>query len=97
MPLCSMAPCTLLHVVMPVASNISWQQGESPVQTLRDGSVVKQLLFAQGQMRLGGAVGRPRSTWRDRAVAALSPIITSRLAGWGGWGGAGLSAVAFPL
>eukprot|EP00955_Chlamydomonas_euryale_P008824 94157-Chlamydomonas_euryale.AAC.3 len=32
--------------------------------------------------RMPDAVGRPRSTWRDRAVAALCPVLASRLAGW---------------
>eukprot|EP00955_Chlamydomonas_euryale_P065103 359155-Chlamydomonas_euryale.AAC.7 len=27
-----------------------------------------------------------RSTWRDRALAALRPVLTSRLAGWGWYG-----------
>eukprot|EP00955_Chlamydomonas_euryale_P060749 357811-Chlamydomonas_euryale.AAC.5 len=35
---------------------------------------------------VGGVVGRPRFTWQDRAVAALSPVLTSWLAGWGGMG-----------
>eukprot|EP00955_Chlamydomonas_euryale_P056551 356460-Chlamydomonas_euryale.AAC.8 len=47
-----------------------------------DESMVKQLLFAEGLVGLGGVVGRPRSTWRDRAFAALRPVLTSRLAGW---------------
>eukprot|EP00955_Chlamydomonas_euryale_P037396 350746-Chlamydomonas_euryale.AAC.1 len=51
-----------------------------------DGSVVKQLLFAEGLVGLGGVVGRPRSTWRDRAFAALIPALTSRSAGWGWYG-----------
>eukprot|EP00955_Chlamydomonas_euryale_P046223 353367-Chlamydomonas_euryale.AAC.2 len=37
-----------------------------------EGSVVKQLLFAEGLVGLGGVVGRPHCKWRDRAVAALS-------------------------
>eukprot|EP00955_Chlamydomonas_euryale_P059976 357557-Chlamydomonas_euryale.AAC.5 len=45
-----------------------------------DESVVKQLLFAEGLVGLGGVVGRPRSTWRDRAVAALRPVLTPQLA-----------------
>eukprot|EP00955_Chlamydomonas_euryale_P014576 156595-Chlamydomonas_euryale.AAC.2 len=48
-----------------------------------DESVVKQLLFAEGLVGLGGVVGMPRSAWRDRAFAALRPVLTSRLAGWG--------------
>eukprot|EP00955_Chlamydomonas_euryale_P009007 96320-Chlamydomonas_euryale.AAC.6 len=32
----------------------------------------------------GGVVGRPRSAWRDRASAALRPLLTSRLVGWYG-------------
>eukprot|EP00955_Chlamydomonas_euryale_P101658 365362-Chlamydomonas_euryale.AAC.13 len=46
-------------------------------------SVVKQLLFAEGLVGLSGVVGRPRSTWRGRAFAALRPVLTSRLAAWG--------------
>eukprot|EP00955_Chlamydomonas_euryale_P074745 362120-Chlamydomonas_euryale.AAC.6 len=42
-----------------------------------DGSVVKQLLFAEGLVGLGGAIGRPRSTWCGRALAALHPVLTS--------------------
>eukprot|EP00955_Chlamydomonas_euryale_P104087 365538-Chlamydomonas_euryale.AAC.7 len=44
------------------------------------------LLFAEGLVGLGGVVGRPRSTWRDRALAALRPVLTSRLVWWGGVG-----------
>eukprot|EP00955_Chlamydomonas_euryale_P055639 356174-Chlamydomonas_euryale.AAC.11 len=51
-----------------------------------DEPVVKQLLFAEGLVELGGMVGRPRSIWRDRAMAALHPVLTSRLAGWGWYG-----------
>eukprot|EP00955_Chlamydomonas_euryale_P085655 364132-Chlamydomonas_euryale.AAC.7 len=51
-----------------------------------DGSVLQQLLFAEGLMRLGGVLSRPRSTWRDRALAALRPILMSWLAGWGWYG-----------
>eukprot|EP00955_Chlamydomonas_euryale_P015914 170242-Chlamydomonas_euryale.AAC.7 len=47
------------------------------------GSVVKQLLFAEGLVGVSGVVGRPCSTWRHRAVAALDPVLASRLAGWG--------------
>eukprot|EP00955_Chlamydomonas_euryale_P050167 354470-Chlamydomonas_euryale.AAC.35 len=36
-------------------------------------------------MELGG-VGRPCSMWRDRAVAALSPVPMLPLAGWGWYG-----------
>eukprot|EP00955_Chlamydomonas_euryale_P078297 363127-Chlamydomonas_euryale.AAC.8 len=49
-------------------------------------SVVKQLLFAEGLVGLGGGVGRPCSTWRDRALAALRLVLTPRLAGWGWYG-----------
>eukprot|EP00955_Chlamydomonas_euryale_P073083 361616-Chlamydomonas_euryale.AAC.4 len=49
-------------------------------------SVVKQLLFAEGLVGLGGVVVRPRSTWRDRALATLLPVVTPRLAGWGWYG-----------
>eukprot|EP00955_Chlamydomonas_euryale_P069659 360527-Chlamydomonas_euryale.AAC.7 len=50
--------------------------------------MVKQPLFDEGLVRLGAKVGSPRSTWQDMAVAALSPVLTSRLVGWGGvgWG-----------
>eukprot|EP00955_Chlamydomonas_euryale_P086881 364253-Chlamydomonas_euryale.AAC.18 len=51
-----------------------------------DESVVKQLLFAEGLVGLGGMVGRPRSTRQDRALAALRPVLTSRLAGWAWYG-----------
>eukprot|EP00955_Chlamydomonas_euryale_P088371 364372-Chlamydomonas_euryale.AAC.7 len=47
-----------------------------------------QLLFAEGLVGLSGVVGRPRSTRHDRAVAALSPVLTMSLGGvrlvWGG-------------
>eukprot|EP00955_Chlamydomonas_euryale_P049491 354266-Chlamydomonas_euryale.AAC.6 len=56
-----------------------------------DGSVVKQLLFAEGLVGVGGVVVRPRSTRRDKVVAALSP-------GWQGvgvvLGGSGPRAIA---
>eukprot|EP00955_Chlamydomonas_euryale_P048129 353880-Chlamydomonas_euryale.AAC.9 len=51
-----------------------------------DDSVVKQLLFAEGLVGLDGVVDRPRSTWWDRALAALRPVLTSRVAGWGWYG-----------
>eukprot|EP00955_Chlamydomonas_euryale_P046222 353367-Chlamydomonas_euryale.AAC.1 len=38
---------------------------------------------AKGLVGLGGVVGRPRSTWLDRALTALRPVLTSRLAGVG--------------
>eukprot|EP00955_Chlamydomonas_euryale_P077587 362977-Chlamydomonas_euryale.AAC.2 len=44
-------------------------------------SVLKQLLFAEG-----GVVGRPRSTWRNRDLAALPLVLASWLAGWGWYG-----------
>eukprot|EP00955_Chlamydomonas_euryale_P057524 356802-Chlamydomonas_euryale.AAC.2 len=58
------------------------------VARMPDGSVIKQLLFAEGLRELGlsGVVGRLCSTWQDRAFAALSPVLTSRLAGWGWYG-----------
>eukprot|EP00955_Chlamydomonas_euryale_P099072 365193-Chlamydomonas_euryale.AAC.5 len=63
-----------------------------------DESVVKQLLFAEGLVGLGGVVGRPRSTRRDKSSAALRPVLMSRLAGWGlVWGGSGPQAMACPL
>eukprot|EP00955_Chlamydomonas_euryale_P099930 365252-Chlamydomonas_euryale.AAC.17 len=34
----------------------------------------------------GAAPGRPRSTWRDGAFAALRPVLTSPLVGWGWYG-----------
>jgi len=34
----------------------------------------------------GGVVGRPRSTWRERASAALRPVLTSWLARWSWYG-----------
>eukprot|EP00955_Chlamydomonas_euryale_P038129 351002-Chlamydomonas_euryale.AAC.23 len=37
------------------------------VARMPDEPVVKQLLFAEGLVGLGGVVGRPRSTWRNRA------------------------------
>eukprot|EP00955_Chlamydomonas_euryale_P081512 363590-Chlamydomonas_euryale.AAC.9 len=51
------------------------------VASTPDGSVIKQLLFAEGLVGLGGVVSRPRSVWRDKAVAALSPVLMS---GWRG-------------
>eukprot|EP00955_Chlamydomonas_euryale_P059810 357500-Chlamydomonas_euryale.AAC.2 len=51
-----------------------------------DGSAVRQLLFAEGLVGLGGVVGRPRSAWLGTAVAALSPVLTSRLARMGWYG-----------
>eukprot|EP00955_Chlamydomonas_euryale_P007345 77848-Chlamydomonas_euryale.AAC.1 len=56
------------------------------VARMPDGSVVKQLFFAEGLAGLGSMVGRPRSKWRDRASADLRPVLTSRLAGWGWYG-----------
>eukprot|EP00955_Chlamydomonas_euryale_P096672 365026-Chlamydomonas_euryale.AAC.11 len=46
-----------------------------------DESEVKQLLFAEGLLALGGVVGKLRVKWQDRALAALRPVFTSRLAG----------------
>eukprot|EP00955_Chlamydomonas_euryale_P078124 363084-Chlamydomonas_euryale.AAC.6 len=51
-----------------------------------DESVVQQLLFAEELVGLGGVVGRPRSTWRDRASVAVRPVLTSRFAGGVGTG-----------
>eukprot|EP00955_Chlamydomonas_euryale_P053797 355617-Chlamydomonas_euryale.AAC.18 len=48
--------------------------------------MVKQLLFAEGLVGLGGVVGRPRSTWWDRAVAALSRYSRPGLQGGVGMG-----------
>eukprot|EP00955_Chlamydomonas_euryale_P089460 364467-Chlamydomonas_euryale.AAC.7 len=56
------------------------------VARMPNGSVVKQLLFAEGLVGLGGVVGRPLCTEWDRAVAALSLVLTPRLAGWGCYG-----------
>eukprot|EP00955_Chlamydomonas_euryale_P039188 351323-Chlamydomonas_euryale.AAC.11 len=53
------------------------------VARMSDGSVVKQLLFAEGLVGMGGVVGMSRSTWGDRAVEILSPVLMSRLARWG--------------
>eukprot|EP00955_Chlamydomonas_euryale_P050864 354687-Chlamydomonas_euryale.AAC.2 len=79
------------------------------VARMPDGSLVKQQFFVEGMVGPGGVVGRPRSRWRDRAVAALrtdlvsvgevglvwgdprwdgdvaalSPVLSSQLAGWG--------------
>eukprot|EP00955_Chlamydomonas_euryale_P066321 359517-Chlamydomonas_euryale.AAC.10 len=53
------------------------------VAGMPDESMVQQLLFAEGLVGLGGMVGRPRSTWRDMALSALRPVLTSRLAGRG--------------
>eukprot|EP00955_Chlamydomonas_euryale_P100721 365303-Chlamydomonas_euryale.AAC.8 len=39
------------------------------------------LLCAEGLVGLSAVVGRPRSKWRDRAFAVLSPVLTSWLAG----------------
>eukprot|EP00955_Chlamydomonas_euryale_P081043 363517-Chlamydomonas_euryale.AAC.2 len=38
-----------------------------------DEFVVRQLLFAEGLVSLGGVVDMPRPTWRDGALAALRP------------------------
>eukprot|EP00955_Chlamydomonas_euryale_P063034 358532-Chlamydomonas_euryale.AAC.5 len=51
-----------------------------------DESVVKQLLFAEGLVALGGVVRRPRPALMGRVSAALCPVLTSRLAGWGWYG-----------
>eukprot|EP00955_Chlamydomonas_euryale_P063980 358826-Chlamydomonas_euryale.AAC.22 len=56
------------------------------VARMPDGSMVKRLLFAEGLAGLGGVVGRPCSTWRDRVLAAMRPVLTSRLAGKGSYG-----------
>eukprot|EP00955_Chlamydomonas_euryale_P022966 242415-Chlamydomonas_euryale.AAC.3 len=57
------------------------------VARMPDESVVKQLLFAERLVGLGGVIiSRPRSTWWERALAALRPILTSWLAGWGWYG-----------
>eukprot|EP00955_Chlamydomonas_euryale_P083560 363869-Chlamydomonas_euryale.AAC.28 len=56
------------------------------VDRMPGGSVLKQLLFAKGRVGLGGVVGRPHYTWRDRALAALRRV--SR-AGWRGGVGMG--------
>eukprot|EP00955_Chlamydomonas_euryale_P065245 359188-Chlamydomonas_euryale.AAC.12 len=50
------------------------------VSRMPDGSVGKQLLLLKRWW--DWVAGRPRSTWRDRAVAALSPDLSSRTAGW---------------
>eukprot|EP00955_Chlamydomonas_euryale_P101805 365375-Chlamydomonas_euryale.AAC.4 len=47
-----------------------------------DGSVVKQLLFAEVQVGQGGWQAALHVAW-DRAVAGLSPILMSRVAGLG--------------
>eukprot|EP00955_Chlamydomonas_euryale_P008904 95198-Chlamydomonas_euryale.AAC.9 len=39
-----------------------------------DGSVVKQLLLVEGLVGPGELVSKPRSTWRDMAVAAMSAV-----------------------
>eukprot|EP00955_Chlamydomonas_euryale_P056552 356460-Chlamydomonas_euryale.AAC.9 len=54
------------------------------VARVPDESVGKQLLFSERRVGLGGMVGRPRPTWRNRALAALRLAITSRLARGGG-------------
>eukprot|EP00955_Chlamydomonas_euryale_P049266 354212-Chlamydomonas_euryale.AAC.17 len=51
-----------------------------------DQSVVKQLFFAEGLVCLDGVVGRPLSTWRDRALVALRPVLTCQLRGGVGMG-----------
>eukprot|EP00955_Chlamydomonas_euryale_P076864 362807-Chlamydomonas_euryale.AAC.4 len=56
------------------------------VAWMPNGPVIQQQLFAEGLVGLGGVVGRPRSTWQDRTFAALSPVLKSRLAGWGRYG-----------
>eukprot|EP00955_Chlamydomonas_euryale_P115762 366375-Chlamydomonas_euryale.AAC.5 len=56
------------------------------VARMPDESTVKHLLFAEGLVGLAGVAGRPRTTWQNRAVAALRPVLTSRLAGWGWYG-----------
>eukprot|EP00955_Chlamydomonas_euryale_P089822 364496-Chlamydomonas_euryale.AAC.6 len=56
------------------------------IARMPDASVVKQLLFADGLIGLGGVVGRLRCTWQDMAVTALHPVLTSWLAGWGWYG-----------
>eukprot|EP00955_Chlamydomonas_euryale_P111004 366031-Chlamydomonas_euryale.AAC.8 len=48
-----------------------------------DESVVKQLLFAEGLVGLGVVVSRPYTTQRNRALAALRPVLTAQMAGWG--------------
>eukprot|EP00955_Chlamydomonas_euryale_P078983 363227-Chlamydomonas_euryale.AAC.8 len=57
-------------------------QGAAEKRRRRGGcaSVVKQLFFAEGLGGLREGVGRPCSTRRDRAVAILSSVLTSRLA-----------------
>eukprot|EP00955_Chlamydomonas_euryale_P079941 363361-Chlamydomonas_euryale.AAC.6 len=68
------------------------------VARLPCGSLVKQLLLAEGLVGLGGVVGRPFSYWQHRAFAALSPALSPPFAGLGlVWGGSGPRAVAFPL
>eukprot|EP00955_Chlamydomonas_euryale_P116890 366444-Chlamydomonas_euryale.AAC.11 len=54
----------------------------SPSNFTRYTTVVKQLLFADGLVGLGGVAMRSRSAGRDRAVAALSPDITPQFADW---------------
>eukprot|EP00955_Chlamydomonas_euryale_P080476 363428-Chlamydomonas_euryale.AAC.7 len=39
------------------------------------GSVVQQLSFAEGLVGPGGVVSRLHLTWRDRAFAALRPVL----------------------
>eukprot|EP00955_Chlamydomonas_euryale_P078298 363127-Chlamydomonas_euryale.AAC.9 len=53
------------------------------VATMPGGSVIKQLSFAEGLVGLGQVVGRPLWTWLYMPVAALSPVLTFWLAGWG--------------
>eukprot|EP00955_Chlamydomonas_euryale_P086251 364199-Chlamydomonas_euryale.AAC.13 len=56
------------------------------VARMPDTSTVKQLFFAEGLVGRSGVAGRPRSTWRVRALAALRPVQTARLAGLGWFG-----------
>eukprot|EP00955_Chlamydomonas_euryale_P004295 44754-Chlamydomonas_euryale.AAC.3 len=70
--------------------------GRPLIPHLDEGQVQK------GKEGLGGVVGRPCSTWRDRAFAALelrsAPGSRVPVGGVGLlWGGSGLCAVACPL
>jgi len=56
------------------------------VARMSDESVIEQLLFAEVLVELGGVVGRPCSTWRAGALAALRPVLTSWLAEWRWYG-----------
>eukprot|EP00955_Chlamydomonas_euryale_P019919 212566-Chlamydomonas_euryale.AAC.1 len=85
--------CARVHILNAARLTRLGQMARMP-----DGSVVEQLLFAEGLVGLGGVVGRPCSTWQDRAFATPSQVLTSRLAEWGWFlAGSGPSAVAFPF